>query len=153
MPRSRKIPVTALFVAIINLVLFVPCLCCSGAGLAMVGAGGGGSDFALDPKQKEELKKQEKIVEEKVPNQKAIGMAFSFGNVLGSILMIVAAIGLLKKQSWGRLVCIFGSILLIVDSLANVGYQAKSVLPVTVKIQEWEMREQNPGAAPPAGFV
>ena len=58
MPRSKKLPISALIVAIVNLALFIPCLCCSGAGAVIGPAMGDGSGFVGDPK-----KSGEKILE------------------------------------------------------------------------------------------
>lgn len=152
MARSKKMPIAAILVAIGNLILFAPCFCCSGFGLAFGSAVGDGSVFAVNQQQKEEIKRQQAQLDREVPNMKTIGLIFNAANVLGSMVMVAAAIGLLMKQSWGRMLCILGAALMILITLGNTIYQATSVLPVTLRLQEQQMRQQNPGAAPPKGF-
>lgn len=96
--------------------------------------------------------KMEADLQKEMPNGKAIGLVFNVISLVLSIMMVVAAVGLLMRGSWGRTLCMIAAVLLIIVALANVIYQATSVLPVTMKMQEEMLRQQNPNAAPPPGM-
>jgi hypothetical protein len=152
MASSKSAPVAATLVAIVNLVLFLPCLCTSCYSGISVAAGMEGGGFAFDPKQKEQLKKMEAELDQKLPNRKPVGIAFSILGLIDSAAMVAAAIGLLMKKPWGRLACILASVLMIVFSLVSLIYAAAVVMPPTIEAQE-AMMKGNPGPAPPAGMM
>src|SRR5262245_28368700 len=145
MARHRSTPVAAIIVAIANLVLYIPCLCTNGAGAVLAPLMGDGSALVSDPKMKEEIKKRQQEQEAAVPNMKSFQMANQIVNVIGSIMMVTAAIGLLMKQSWGRSLCIIAAVFVIVVTLAHTVYQAGVVVPAIAKMQEEQMKK-NPGA-------
>lgn len=156
MARSKSIPAAAMFVAIMNLILFLPCACCSGIGLVAGPAIGDGTAFAVDPEQKKAVEALNKRLKEKVPNLDTIQLLTGALTLAASLDLVVAAIGLLMRQNWGRILCIGGAILLIVVTLFNVGFQATKVIPVTLEAQKEVMGQQGqaaPGAADALGAI
>jgi len=150
MPRSKSTPIAALIVAIVNLVLFIPCLCCSGANAGVGAFAGDGSAFVPDPKMKEDIKKQQQEINNAVPNFKTVELVTNILKVIASIMMVSAAIGLLMKQSWGRLLCILGAAFIILVTLGHAVYQATTTIPAISKVQEEQMKK-NPAAGPGLG--
>lgn len=145
-----------MFVAIMNLILFLPCACCSGIGLVAGPALGDGTAFVTDPEQKKAAEELTKRLKENVPNLDTIQFLTGVLTLLASLDLVVAAIGLLMRQNWGRILCIGGAILLIVVTLFNVGLQATKVIPVTLEAQKEIMAQQGqggPGAAEMLGII
>ncbi len=147
MARSKSLPAAALIVGILNLVLFVPCLCISGGSIAVESAGSL-SGFGATAQQKEMQKKLEESIRMEVPNQKAVQLVTSVVEVLCSIGMIVSAIGIFMKQSWGRLLCIISAVLLAIVFTALTIYQAAVVIPGTARATEQALKEQKVPVSP-----
>jgi uncharacterized membrane protein len=150
MENRKPIPAGAMIVAIMNLVLFVPCLCLTGGSFALK-ASGGLSGLQAAPEQKEIQQKVEDAIARELPNAKTVDLVSSVVTVLFSIGMIVSAIGLLTRQTWGRTLCLFLSVLLVILAAASTYYAVTVTLPVTDKITEEALKAQklpiSPGMA------
>ncbi len=151
MPARKKLPAAALAVAIMNLVLFAPCLCCSGFSAAMGAAGDITSSFASTPQQKELQKKTQEAIEKEAPNAKPVGLVFNVINVILSTLMIVAAIGLFMGKPWARLLCILGCIALLLVVAGNSLFEVLVTIPAGSKVFDEQMKNQN-AQAPQGAF-
>jgi len=150
---SPKMPAAAMIVAIVNLVLFVPCL---GSACFNTLGGASGMDIsevlAVDAKAKEQAKKINAAMDEKLPNRRAVEIVFSIAGLIYSVAMIFASIGLLLKKPWGRSACLLAAALVIVVSIARLGYSFVA-LPPAIELQEAAMKEAAAGPAPPPGTM
>lgn len=156
MAGSKSIPAAAMFVAIMNLVLFLPCACCSGIGLVAGPTMGDGTAFVADPEQKKAVEEVNKRLKEKVPNLETVQLLTGGLTLIASLGLVIAAVGLLMRQNWGRLLCIGGAIALILVTLLNVGFQATRVIPVTLEAQKellFNKGQAGPGAQEMLGVI
>jgi predicted membrane protein DUF2127 len=159
----RKKPPALLMVAIINLVLGLPCMCCMGVGALGTAAGmgpGGKAQPAPAPGQAanpftkfaQDAQEQQEFMAKKAPGYQTGQLAFMIVSAVFSLVLIVTAVGLLLGQSWGRLLCIIACALVIPLGVAHLVHRVVYVLPAAREFTNQKMQKAG-GAAPPAGSV
>jgi hypothetical protein len=130
---QRRRPTSVLVIAIFQLIFGGLSMIC-GACQAVGAAGGDGQQFqmpgaAKDPDQ-EKLAKLTKEVEEKdIPGKKAVNIGGQVLDWVLAIAMIASGIGLLKMQSWARVLAIGYAIISVAHKIFGVIYLFAFVSP------------------------
>jgi hypothetical protein len=135
---KKELPVIVLVIAILHFVgggvgLIFDCV-----GVAGQLAGGGTASMKKLGIPTGAAAGQSDVDVEEVMRQKVPGfMAFTIGHLsvdtLLCVMMIVAGIGLLKLQSWGRYLSLGYALLSILTRLAQVTYSYMFVVPVSIE--------------------
>lgn len=153
MSFARPTPVTV--IAILHLVFGGLGLLCSLFALLMqsvfdptklmaMGGAPPGAAKGIDP---QELMKQ---VQERMPSYiQTAGIAFGAVDVILSIMLIIAGIGLLQMRSWGRILSILYAVVSILIKIAFAVYTFILVMPVSrevnqVMFQQLRAQAKNP---------
>jgi uncharacterized membrane protein (DUF485 family) len=147
MSSTNSIPGAALFIAIMNLVLFLPCACCSGIGLVAGQTFNDPTLFGSDPQQKQLFEKLQQRTKEKLPNQQTIQLATNGIYLAFSLVIVIGSIGLLSRGNWGRWACLVGFAAIIVTTIISTVYQVAFSIPATIEMQKELLADQ--GQAPP----
>lgn len=120
--------------AVLNIVvgsLGLVCYCFSTIGMVILA---NPAEFRDHPMVQELIVRNELLAQE-VPSYAPVQFAGTAVNLLLSILLIVAGIGLLYVQSWARICSLVYSALKIIMELALLGYTIAIVSPALARIQ------------------
>jgi hypothetical protein len=153
-PRSK--PAALTIVAILNLVVGLPCMCCMGLNAGVLAATGGAANqpkaAANDPlgQAMEKMNEQVDFFSKEVPSYKVEQIAYNVVAVLCSIVLVISAIGLFMGRAWGRIGTIAASAVMIIAVLGNTVYTVAAVLPAAKKFEQQQVGQQA-GPPPPKG--
>lgn len=156
MPKRSK-PAAVTIVAILNIVVALPCMCCMGfnaVGLAAMGGGAANQPkpAANDPFGQAMAQSNEQInfLAKEAPGYKAEQIGYNVVAVLCSLVLLIASIGLFMGQAWGRMATIAACAVMILIALGNAVYSAAFIVPAATKFQEQKVAQQA-GPPPPKG--
>ena len=157
MPKPKR-PPGAAAIAICNILLGLPCLCCSGAGTVQQAmemanpappappgqeqkapAGQPADPFDDFMRQAEE---QGRFMAKEVPHQPKVTLVLDALSLLASIALLVSGVGLLMMRPWGRTLCLIGALALATFSLVEVVYDVIFVIPATRKFDEQQEQKR-----------
>lgn len=156
---KAKRPVGATVIAVFNLILGLPCLCCAGLAsggslMSVMDKGNNQDEFKIDEKDaaknpflkgfKQELEKGD-FIEKEVPHMNAVNFVVYAIGVFAGLALLVSGILLLMMRNSGRLICIVGAALLLFHFTVDLAYTAVSVYPAAQKFEEKQRKE---GKAP-----
>jgi len=162
MARAKR-SAAVMTIAIINLVIGFPCLCCggitSGSGLINAVSKPDPNQIKIDDKaaannpfmqgMKQGLE-QEVFIQKELPNKHLVqGLTYGIGTV-GALLLLTSGILLLLQMGVGRWVCIVGAALVLIGTLAEAVHTGLFVYPTAQKFAEKQKQE---GKTPPAGSM
>src|SRR5262245_17935538 len=154
-PRSK--PANLTIVAILNVIIALPCVCCMG--FTAIGAASMGDAGVNQPKPAAndpfgeamfKMNEQANFIAKEAPGYKAEQLAYSVVVLLCSIGLLISAIGLFMGQQWGRMLSIAACAVMIVAALGNTVYTVIYVMPATKKFEEQHVAKQA-GPPPPKG--
>lgn len=152
---QKKTSAAVIAVAVMNLVLGVPCLICTPLGLvatqAMQGFGKQNNQAAAANNPFGQMEKQQKFMEQEAPGFKIMQYVGAAAGILFSLGLIASAILLFGGKPLGRTVCIAVCALFAVWTLINCGYQLGVAMPASKKFFDQEMQQMK-GAPPPKGL-
>jgi len=166
MSRPKR-PAGAAFIAVCNILLGLPCLCCTG-----VSAFGNGTDVVnpeppaapgnkqeAPPAQQgdkidqmfDELDEQGQFLAREVPHQSMVMLAINVVLVIASLALLVSGVGLLIMRPWGRMLCLAAALVLATVTTAEIIYDVIFLVPATKKFDEHleKKRVAQKQAAPP----
>ncbi len=141
-------PASATLIAVCNILIGLPCLCCSGYSTVQDAADAGKANQAQagNPAQantfEARIDKVTADVEKAIPHHRAVTLASDIGSILGSLLLLVSGVGLLLGRPFGRWFCLVGAGLVLACSVVEVVEIAAFALP--------ESRKAEANLGPPA---
>lgn len=152
---QRTRPTSATLIAVLNLLIGIPCICCSGAmaGMTLFGLAADKAQPAaavpvepkIDPKQDpfgavmEQVKIQQAFMQKEVPSINTVQLILESIVVMYSFMLLVAGVLMLMNRPAGRLLGLLGVVLMGLTTLASVGYRGAVVYPAMAK---WDEKEQ-----------
>jgi hypothetical protein len=157
MAKRKKKPPVLMIIAILNILIALPCMCCLGSNAVVL--------VAMPPEQAANQPKpaannpfgqmmaqqgeQLAFIAKESPGYTAEQIGYNIIAVLVSIGLLTSAIGLFMGQSWGRLLCMAACAVMVLAALGNTIYTVAYILPATKKFQSQQL--QKGGAPPPPG--
>jgi hypothetical protein len=174
MPRRSR-PANATFIAVCNILLGLPCLCCSGlisfghgadvietqqANPANAAAQGPAADNegddanAAKPKNMvEQLLKEndesEAYLQKELPRRSIINLGIGIVLVIASLLLSVSGVLLLMNRPFGRTLCLAAAAIMLIGGLADAGYGIGVERPATEKFDRLKAQELKAKNQPP----
>src|SRR5262245_980617 len=151
MPRPKR-PGGAALIAVCNILLGLPCLCCTG-----ITAFGNGTDLVnpeppaapgnkqqAPPAQQgdkfdqmfEELDEQGQFLAREMPHQSMVMLAINVVLVIASLALLVSGVGLLMLRPWGRMLCLVAALVLATVTTAEIVYDVIFLVPAMKKFDE-----------------
>jgi hypothetical protein len=175
MPRRSR-PISATLIAIGNILVGLPCLCCSG-GLSLVygmnlveppqaklanaqgqeddkNQGNNGAAASPEPenifdKLKQDDDELEAFLQKELPQRSAVNLAIGIVQTVGSLTLLVSGILLLMGRPMGRTLCFAAAGLLLISGAADVAYSVSFEYPATVKFDQVKAQELKAKNLPP----
>jgi hypothetical protein len=159
MPRAERSG-TITTIAVINLIIGFPCLCCgglaSGNGLLNYSVRKDVDKFKIDDKAAasspimqgmQQGMELEIFKQKELPSLHLINMlGFGMG-ALGSLLLFVSGILLLTRIRLGKWLCIIACVIIFIATLSHLAYTAFVVYPVIKKFGDKQKQEGKTPAA------
>jgi hypothetical protein len=129
-------PTAVLVIAILHFVfggLGLICGLCAGAQVA------GGSGMFAAPgaqgQQQQQMQEQmERQIEQRIPYYKPYQYGNTAADILLSVLMLIAGVGLLQMQAWGRYLSLFYAVLSIAIKIFTVAWSYLVLIPAMKEV-------------------
>lgn len=151
----KKQSAAVMAVAIMNLVLGIPCLICVPIGLiageAFKGMAKQNNQAAGPNNPFGQMDEQEKFMEQEAPGYQAMRYAGATVSILFALGLILSAILLLGGKPLGRTICLAVCALFAIWTIGNTIYQIAVTMPASKKFFDKQMA-QIKGTPPPKGL-
>lgn len=146
----RTRPAAATFVAVINILLGIPCLCCSGCvsggqilGMATGNQGEEELDAPDDPNDPigsaiKNMARQEEFIAKEVKHEMVLTLIVNIGSLIASLILLVSGFMLLTGHSSGWLAAILGLLILLGCTTVEVINNVVFVMPAAKKFDVQE---------------
>ena len=154
MARRRQ-SAAVLAVAIMNLVLGVPCLICVPIGLVATEAlkGAAKQNPAAGPNNPfGRMDEQQKFMEQEAPGYQVMQYVGATVSILFALGLILSAVLLLSGKPLGRTLCIAVCACFAIWTLAHAVYQVAVVMPASKKFLDQQMQKMGGTPAPKGLF-
>ena len=154
MARRKSKSAVVMVVAIINLVLGVPCLVCVPTSFAIQGAMKGAVKANARAGQNDpfaQAEEQEAFMEKEAPGYHLMQYLAVGASTLFALGLIVSAILLLMTNPWGRYLCIGVCLAYAIWTAGHAIYQVAVTLPATRKYLDQQFKKIN-APPPPKGI-
>lgn len=145
MPRKRR-PTLIFVMAILNFVMGGITLLCG-----LCAAGGNALVAAMGTNQQMGVGDMTAHMDKEVPGWQVIEVGRGLLLILLAVILIVAAIGLLKMQTWARWVCVFYAVASILLTIAHTTFELGVAKPAMDKWQQKQTNQPPPSGAYKAG--